>query len=155
MAEAVEQGGGQLFVAEDLDRFREREVGGDDRGAPLVAVGEQVEEQFAAGPVEGHEAEFVDDQQRDTQVALLQAGECVFNSRIDQLSDETGGADEGDPLAALDGLDPRARDGACRCRSVRRSRCLPRARPTGRWQAAQVAAARSHAARPNRVGPGP
>ena len=71
-----------------------------------MAVGEQVEEQFAAGPVEGHEAEFVDDQQRDAQVALMQAGECVFIARLDQLSDEIGGADEGDPLAALDGLDP-------------------------------------------------
>lgn len=105
-AEAVKQRGGQLFVAEDLDPLGEREVGGGDRGALLVAVGEQVEEQFAASPVEGHEAAVVDDQQRDTQVALMQAGERPLVARLDQFVDEVGGPDEGDPLAVLDGLDP-------------------------------------------------
>ena len=105
-AEAVEQHGGQLLVAEDLDPLGQREDGGDDRGAPLVAVGELVEELFAAGPLEGHEAEFVDDQQRDAQVALMQAGERVFVDPLNLLSDEVGGGDEGDPLSMLSGLDP-------------------------------------------------
>jgi len=39
VAESVEQGGVQFLVAEDLDPIGEREVGGDDRRAPLVAVG--------------------------------------------------------------------------------------------------------------------
>ncbi len=71
VAEAVEQGGGQLLVAKDLDPLGEREVGVDDRGAPLVAVGKQVEEQLAAGPLEGHEAELINDQQRDAQIVLM------------------------------------------------------------------------------------
>ncbi len=54
--------GGQLFVAEDLDPLVEREVGDDGCGKPLAAVGEQDEEQIAVGPVEGHKAEFIDDQ---------------------------------------------------------------------------------------------
>ena len=53
VAEAVEQRGRELLVAEDLHPLAEGEVGGDDRRAPLVALGEQVEEQLAAGPLEG------------------------------------------------------------------------------------------------------
>lgn len=49
MTEAVEQRGGQLLIAEDLDPLGEREVGSDDRGVAFVAVGEQVEELFAGG----------------------------------------------------------------------------------------------------------
>ena len=44
-------------------------------GAALIAVGEQVEEQLAAGGVEGNEPQFVDDQQRRPLVALVQPGE--------------------------------------------------------------------------------
>ena len=106
VAETVEQRGGQLLVAGDLDPFGQREVGRDDRGAAFVAVGEQVEEQLAAGALERHEAEFVDDQQGDTQLVLMQAGQREFNARLDQFAHEVGSADEGDPLAALDGFDP-------------------------------------------------
>ena len=61
VAEPVEQRGGQLLVAEDLDPLGEREVRGDDCGAHLVAVGQQVGEQFAAGQLEGHEPMTPDD----------------------------------------------------------------------------------------------
>ncbi len=53
VGEAVEQGRGELLVAEYADPFGEGEVGGDDGRAALVAVGEDVEEQLAAGAVEG------------------------------------------------------------------------------------------------------
>ena len=119
VAEAVEQRGGELLVAEALDPLGELEVGVDGRGAPLVAVGEQDEEQSAVGPLEGHEAEFGDDQQGNAHVALMQAGERVFVVRLDQLADEIGGADEGDPLVPLDGVDPE------------RDRATGLARPTG------------------------
>lgn len=35
---AVEQGGGQLLVAQDLDSFDERAVGGADEDDPLTAL---------------------------------------------------------------------------------------------------------------------
>ena len=105
MSKAVEQRRGQLLVAEDLDPLGEREVGGDDRRAAFVAVGEQVDEQFAAGPLEGHEAEFVDDQQGDTQAALMQTSKRAFIARLDHFGHEVGGTDQGDPLPALDGFD--------------------------------------------------
>ena len=38
-------------------------VGGHHCGAPLVALAEDLEEQFRPGSGQGHEAQFVDDQQ--------------------------------------------------------------------------------------------
>ena len=46
---------------------------GDDGRAPLVAVGEQIEEQLAAGPIEGDKAELVDDQDVDPAAAAAAA----------------------------------------------------------------------------------
>ena len=40
MGETVEQRGGELFVAEDLDPLAEGEIGGDDGRPPLVALRE-------------------------------------------------------------------------------------------------------------------
>ena len=105
MSKAVEQRRGQLLVAEDLHPLAEREVGRDDRRAPLVAVGEEVEQQLAAGALEGHEAELVDDQQRDPQVTLVQPRERELVARLDQLAHEVGRAHEGDAVAAAYGLD--------------------------------------------------
>ena len=103
--EAVEQRRGEFLVAEDLHPLAEREVGRDDRRAPLVAVGEEVEQQLAAGALEGHEAELVDDQQRDPQVTLMEPRERELVTCLDQLAHEVGGADEGDAVAAAGGLD--------------------------------------------------
>ena len=74
----LEQRGGQLLVAEDLDPLGESNVGIDDRGVVLVPVGQEVEEPLALGPLERHEAEFVDDQQGDEQVAQVLTRERVF-----------------------------------------------------------------------------
>ena len=105
VAEAVEQGSTQLLIADDLDPLGECEFDVDDRGTPLVAVGEQVEEQLAAGPVEGHEAEFVEDQKGDPQAAQAQAGERALVAGLDQVAHEVGDADRGDRMAAPDGFD--------------------------------------------------
>jgi hypothetical protein len=43
MAEAIEQRRGELFVTEDLDPLRERQIGGDDGRAAFVALGQQIE----------------------------------------------------------------------------------------------------------------
>ena len=53
MRQAIEQRGRELFVAgKDGDPFGEGEIRGDDGGAPLVAIGEQIEEQLAADAIE-------------------------------------------------------------------------------------------------------
>ncbi len=85
VAETVEQRGGELLVAEDLDPLAEGEVGGDERRAPFVAVGEEVEEQLATGTVEGHEAELVHNQEGDPLVALMQSRQRPFVARLRRL----------------------------------------------------------------------
>ena len=54
------------WVAEDPGPLVEGQVGGDQDGAPLVALAEDLEKQFRAGAGEWDEAQFVDDQQIQT-----------------------------------------------------------------------------------------
>jgi len=41
MTETIEQGRRELFVAEHLYPFRERQIGGDDGRAALITLGQQ------------------------------------------------------------------------------------------------------------------
>ena len=63
VCEAVQQRPGETFRAEDPGPLVEGQVGGDQNGAPLVALAEHLEEQFDAGPGKWNEAQLVDDQQ--------------------------------------------------------------------------------------------
>jgi hypothetical protein len=45
--QAIEESGGQLFLAEDFDPFAESQIGGDDSRAPLITLRQQVAEQLA------------------------------------------------------------------------------------------------------------
>jgi len=50
VGEAVEERGGEFLVSgEDLDPFSEGEIRGEQDAAFLVAFGQEVEEQLAAG----------------------------------------------------------------------------------------------------------
>ncbi len=71
VTQAVEQGSGELFIAEDLDPFAESEVRGKQGRTTLVAIAEHVKEEFAPCAVKGDKAEFVDDEQIGTVKALL------------------------------------------------------------------------------------
>src|ERR1700722_10011636 len=62
--EAVDHGGGDGVVAEDLAPPAERLVGGDDEAGPLVAAGDELEEQVGGLGLERDVADLVDDQQR-------------------------------------------------------------------------------------------
>ena len=68
-----QQRSGEPFRAEDLGPFVEGQVGGHQDGAPLVALAEDLEEQFRPGPGQWDEAQFVDDQQIRTGKLTLQA----------------------------------------------------------------------------------
>src|SRR4051794_494644 len=61
--EAVDHGGGDDVVAEDLAPAAEDLVAGDDQGGSLVAGGHQLEEQVRGFGFEGDVADFVDHQQ--------------------------------------------------------------------------------------------
>jgi len=61
MREAIQQRRRQLFVAgEHGHPLGKREIGGDDRRASLVPVGDQIEQQLAADAVERDEPDLVD-----------------------------------------------------------------------------------------------
>ena len=65
VGDAVEQGAGEALAGEQRCPFLEGQVGGDDRGAVLVAPAEDVEQQLAAGLRQRDVSEFVDDQETD------------------------------------------------------------------------------------------
>ena len=49
MRQPIQQRGGQLGIAEHAAPFREGQISRDDDAGPLVELGEQVEQQRAAG----------------------------------------------------------------------------------------------------------
>ena len=63
VGETVQQRAGEPFRTEGLGPFVEGRVGGHQDGAPLLALGEDFEEQLRPGARQGREAQFVDDQQ--------------------------------------------------------------------------------------------
>ena len=87
MGEAVQQRSGEALRPEDLGPLVEGQVGGDQDGAPLAALAEDLEEQFSPGGGQGDEAQFVDDQQAEAGQLPLQVEQPPFQ--------------DGAPLAAL------------------------------------------------------
>ena len=61
----VQQRSGGALRAEDPGPFVEGQVGVDQNGPALVALAEDLEERFRPGGGQGHEAQFVDDQQAE------------------------------------------------------------------------------------------
>jgi hypothetical protein len=94
VTEAIEQRRGELFVTEYLDSLRERQIGGDDGRAAFVAPGQQIEEQLAAGALERHESQFIDDQKCDFLITLLKHSETPLVARLNQALHQIGGTRE-------------------------------------------------------------
>ena len=65
VGEPVQQDSSETLQAEDLGPLVEGQVGGHQDGAPLVALAEDLEEQFRTGAGQGEEAQLVDDQQAE------------------------------------------------------------------------------------------
>lgn len=65
IGEAVQKGRRELLVpTEDGRLFGESEIGGHQKGsAALVPVGQEVEQEFAPGAVEGDKADLVENQE--------------------------------------------------------------------------------------------
>ena len=82
VSQPVQQGGGELGVPEDLHPLAEGQVGGDEGGTPFVPLRQQVKEQLTAGPVEGHEPEFIHDEQvRPMDLPVQLAQEALISPR--------------------------------------------------------------------------
>ena len=56
VGETVQQRAGEAVRAKHLSPLIERQVGGDQDGAPLVALAEDLEEEFRSGGGQGDEA---------------------------------------------------------------------------------------------------
>jgi hypothetical protein len=99
--EPIEERGRELLVArENGHPFGEGQIRRDDDAAPLVAFGDEIEEELATGTVERDEAELVDDQELDVVEATMQPRELAMIACLDERADEIGGACEEDAATA-------------------------------------------------------
>jgi hypothetical protein len=72
-----------LGVGEDLDPFAEKQVGGDDQRAALVALGDDLEDELGGSFGQGQLAEFVEHDELSARVAADHA--CEFAARLSLL----------------------------------------------------------------------
>jgi hypothetical protein len=63
MSEAIKQGGGQAFIAKDLNPIRELEIGGDDQGEAFVKFRAESKEGLRTVLGEGDKTEFIQNDQ--------------------------------------------------------------------------------------------
>ena len=103
VGEAIEERAGEALGAEHLGPFVERQIGGDQGRAPLVALAEHLEQQLGAGLGQRHEAEFVDDQKLVGGELLLEPQQLLVIAGLDEFVDQRGGGDEADREALLAG----------------------------------------------------
>jgi hypothetical protein len=73
LGEAIDEGDDTGGTREDGPPLFEGQVGGDDRGAVLVAAADDVEEDVGGAAVAGQVAELVEDQERWAGVPLQPA----------------------------------------------------------------------------------
>lgn len=89
VGQPVEKGAGQQLCSEGLGPFVERQVVGDERGTALIALGDHLEQQISAGLGQGHEAQFVDDEQFDGDHLLPDPEQAAFVAGIHQIADQS------------------------------------------------------------------
>jgi hypothetical protein len=94
MGEVVEQGGGHAFALEDLAPVAEGQVAGDQQAGPLVAVGEDLEEQFGAAAAEREIPEFIAEEQVQLVELTQESVELVLLLGLLQTRDEVSGGEE-------------------------------------------------------------
>ena len=127
--EAVDHGGGDDVVAEDLAPAAERLVAGDDQAGPFVAGGDELEEQVRGFGLERDVADLVDDQQRVAAEADEFGLQPAGVVGVGEPGDPFGGGGEQRPGArpGRPGSPARSPGGSCRCR-------VGRGRPRSPWR---------------------
>jgi len=90
-------------------RFPEGLVGGDDDARPLVAGGDELEEQVGGFAVEGDVADLVDDEQRGPPQPRELGVQASFGVGVAEASHPLRGGGEGDAMSGLTGPDAQAR----------------------------------------------
>ena len=96
VGEAVEKCAGQPLGAEHGCPLVEWQIAGDQRAAALVALAEDLEQQFGPGWRQWHVAEFIDDQQPVAGELALEPQEPLLVTRLEQFVDESRRRDEAD-----------------------------------------------------------
>ena len=94
VGEAVQQCPGEPFRAKDLGPLVEGQVGGHQDGASLVALAEDLEEQFRAGGGQRHEAQLVDDEQIEAGQLPLQVEQSAVVPGLHEFVDQGRGGGE-------------------------------------------------------------
>jgi hypothetical protein len=108
VGEAVEQGPGQPLGGEHAGPLVEGQIAGDDGGAALVALAEDLEQQLGTARREGDVAQLVDDQELVAGELALQTQETLLVPGLEQLVDQAGGGGEADREAFLAGSQPKS-----------------------------------------------
>lgn len=102
MDQPIDGRDGHRRVGEDLIPGAERLVAGHDQTAPLVALGDQLEQDGGLGLVFAGIAEVVEDQA----IVAVELGQGCRQRQVParrlELLDEVGGAGERDPPAGVD-----------------------------------------------------
>ena len=78
VGEPVKQSAGEPLGAEHVGPLVEGQVGGDQDGAPFVALAEDLEEEFSPGGGQGDEAQLINDQQPEAGQLPLQVEQRSF-----------------------------------------------------------------------------
>ena len=94
VGEAVQQCAGEPFRPEDHGPLVEGEVGGHQGRSSLVALAEDLEEEFRAGGGQGHKAQLVDDEQPETGQLPLQVEQPTLVPRLHQFVHQCRGGGE-------------------------------------------------------------
>src|SRR5439155_23295620 len=102
---AIEDGGGDDAVAEDIAPAAEGLVAGQDERPLLVAAADQLEEQVGAALVDRQVADLVDDQEPRHGVELELLLEPALGERLGEGADHAGGGGEQHAVATLDRLE--------------------------------------------------
>src|SRR5947208_588512 len=88
--ETVEDGGGDHGVPEDVAPCAEALIARQDDRAPLVAAGDELEEEIGAVAVDRDVADLVDDQQRRLGEELQTLVEPILAERLAERGDQPG-----------------------------------------------------------------
>src|SRR5499427_10004160 len=96
VGQAIEQRAGQPLGPEHTGPFVERQIGGDNDGAALVTLAEDLEQELRARRRQRYIAELVDDQQLVGGQLTLEAEQSFFIPGLDQLVHHGGRGGEAD-----------------------------------------------------------
>ncbi len=118
MGQPVQHGRGQALVAEHPGPFREGQIGRHQQRAPLVALGEHLEQQLGPFPRERQVAQLVHDQQRALGQPGQVAPQLLVLPRLHQGVDQLGRRGEEHSMSLPAGLDPQGDGGVGLARAV-------------------------------------